>query len=628
MRICPGQCAAVADAINSAYMNLSGAGINSPMIKSLSIKQKFIVMIVILVLPTVAISCWHYFDIVKKQTVEVAHHNQDVAANVAAKLDGLIAESFGLIRAVSMHTAVIMGDAAKIDRLFAELLPLFPLRLNIVAADLNGNNIGSGILDPQMRTFNYMDREWFCLARRGMEVVGGLHGSKMFKRPAAMVAAPVRDSHEKIVGVVGVPFDLRQLTAVMATSWHVPDQTSIVVVDNTGMVLADTEDPGKVGSKFPIHLVSCNIAAANDSHYHWVDDNGIERLVNVAPVDGRGWTVMSMIPLSKARELALSVSRVSLLVSFSAGLLAMVLAWWFGRTMMREMKELLTGMGEIERGNLDYSMKLSGTAELEQVAESFNGMAARLRHSEAELRALNAELEQRVTERTIQLEHANKELESFSYSVSHDLNAPLRRLEGFSRVLLEDYSECIDNEGRRIIKRIEHASHQMADMVNGMLNLSRLSRGDFTRETVDLSVMSREILIGLACCSPGRRVHVDVADNLQVNADPALIRVLMENLLGNAWKYTRTREQSEISVGRVDQGDAKIFFVRDNGVGFDLSCAESLFTPFQRMHREEEFEGDGIGLATVQRIVHRHGGRIWAEAAVNQGAAFFFTLGG
>lgn len=598
------------------------------MIRALSIKQKFIAMIVILVLPTVAISFWHYFDIVKKQTVEVAHHNQDLASGIATKLDSIIAETFSLIRAVSTHPAVVAGDSAEMDRLFAELLPSFPLRLNILAADLQGNNTGSAVPDRQVRSLNYLDREWFCRARNGLEVVGNLHSSKLFKRPAVMISAPIRNGKGKTVGVIGVPLDLRKLNAVMATSWHKSPQTSIVVVDGNGMVLVDTEEPGKVGSKFSRRLVPCDVAAVDDFHYHWIDDGGVERLVNAAPVDGRGWTVMTTIPLSKARELAISISRVSLLVSFSAGLMAMMLAWWFGRTMIREMKELLTGMGEIERGNLDYSMKLSGTAELEHVAESFNDMAERLRGSEAELRALNVDLERRVHERTTQLEHANRELESFSYSISHDLNAPLRRIEGFSRVLQEDYSECLDKEGRRLVERIEHAAHQMSDMVNGMLNLSRLSRGDFNRQTVDLSMMAHEILNGLAGCCPERQVQIDIAGNIHVDADPSLLRVLLENLLGNAWKYTRTREVAEIAVGVLHQGDEDVFFVRDNGVGFDMNRADRLFTPFQRMHRVEEFEGDGIGLTTVQRIVQRHGGRIWAAAAVDQGATFFFALEG
>jgi signal transduction histidine kinase len=220
----------------------------------------------------------------------------------------------------------------------------------------------------------------------------------------------------------------------------------------------------------------------------------------------------------------------------------------------------------------------------------------------------------------------NQELETFNYSVSHDLRAPLRSLSGFSQALLEDYGEQLDEEGKSYLQYLKESSEEMGELIAGLLQLSRSTRGEITLGTVNLSEMARSIEHALRKSHPDRDVIVTITPGIEVNGDRRLIGIVMENLLGNAWKYTSKKQQGEIIFGRRSGNGPTTFFVQDNGVGFDISYASKLFKPFQRLHNVEEFEGTGVGLATVQRIIRRHGGRIWAYSEVDRGATFFFTL--
>jgi len=224
-------------------------------------------------------------------------------------------------------------------------------------------------------------------------------------------------------------------------------------------------------------------------------------------------------------------------------------------------------------------------------------------------------------------EAANRELEAFSYSVAHDLRAPLRSIDGFSQALLEDYHDKLDDEGRAHLKRVRNAAQRMALLIDDLLKLSRLTRSELRREVVDLSALVQSTGERLAECTPDRAVELQVAEGLSARADARLIGVVIENLLDNAWKFTRPRGTARIQFGVEDFEGAPAFFVRDNGVGFDMSYVDKLFGVFQRLHAVHEYEGAGIGLATVQRVVHRHGGRAWAQSELDQGATFYFTLG-
>jgi light-regulated signal transduction histidine kinase (bacteriophytochrome) len=246
------------------------------------------------------------------------------------------------------------------------------------------------------------------------------------------------------------------------------------------------------------------------------------------------------------------------------------------------------------------------------------------RGANEELQRLNESLR----EQKEAVELANRELESFSYSVSHDLRAPLRGIDGFGDALLEDCGAQLGEEGKGYVRRIRAAAQSMAKLIDDLLSLARVTRTELHRVDVNLTDLAHRIAAWLRATSPQRDVEFIIDEDMRGDGDAALLEVVLENLLGNAWKFTSKRARAEIRFGREDRDGRMTYFVRDNGSGFDMAYAQRLFMPFQRLHTASEFEGTGIGLATVQRVVHRHQGRVWADALIDNGATFYFTLRG
>jgi signal transduction histidine kinase len=246
----------------------------------------------------------------------------------------------------------------------------------------------------------------------------------------------------------------------------------------------------------------------------------------------------------------------------------------------------------------------------------------RRREAERQVRELN----QRLARDNATLQGLNRELESFSYSVSHDLRAPLRSIDGFSKALLEDYADQLDDTGRDYLNRVRNAAQRMGNLIDDLLKLARVSRTDLKKDRVDLGLVARRIVAELRQRHPQRVVDVEIAPDLVAEGDPRLLQIALENLLDNAWKFTAKRPEARIEFGRMERDGGSVFFVRDNGAGFDMAHADKLFGVFQRLHAMTEFEGTGVGLATVQRIIYKHGGRVWAEAERERGAVFHFAL--
>lgn len=277
----------------------------------------------------------------------------------------------------------------------------------------------------------------------------------------------------------------------------------------------------------------------------------------------------------------------------------------------------------------NYSVRARPTGTRDEVAlliDAFNSMLAQIQLRDSALNAAQAELEQRVEARTRQLVSANRELEAFSYSVSHDLRGPLEVINGFSYILSAEHGRELDPAARECVQQIEAASRRMAELIDDLLNLSRVSTTGMHHETVDLAALAREIADQLCRREPSRRVDFVVHDCNSVQGDIRLLRIMMENLLTNAWKYTSHHAQARIEFGCESRRGRMVFYVRDDGAGFDPALTDRLFKPFQRLHGGAEFPGTGVGLATVQRILARHGGEIWAEGTVEGGATFYFSL--
>ena len=293
-----------------------------------------------------------------------------------------------------------------------------------------------------------------------------------------------------------------------------------------------------------------------------------------------------------------------------------------------ESKEPLHGEFELSEGrwfDLRVIPLLDSSGEVEFFIEWVRDISD-LKKIEKELKTFNVELEEKVKERTTQLKAVNKELESFAYSVSHDLRAPLRALDGYSASLQTKYDEHLDDEGRHYLSRIRNAAIYMSDLIDDLLKLSRVTRTALKNQQVDLSKLASEIVNHLQEAEPQRKAVIKITPGLHACGDAGLLQVAMENLIGNAWKFSSKEAQTEIEVGRTTVEGEAVFFIRDNGAGFNMAYADKLFGAFQRLHKVGEFPGTGIGLATVQRIINRHGGRVWAEGEVGKGATFYFTL--
>lgn len=366
-------------------------------------------------------------------------------------------------------------------------------------------------------------------------------------------------------------------------------------------------------------------AGTIEAHWFSRDQFVLDRAITL-----QGKTVGSVYIRSSLRQITQRVERYAAIAGVLL-LLCLLAALAVSSVFGRAVAEPITRLAEVARSvsrDRNYSIRVTPSAERDEVAvliEAFNEMLTQIEARDAALEKARDEMERRVEERTAQLVAANKELEAFSYTVSHDLRGPLEIISTITYILERDYAGSLNAKGKDFIRDAQAAAKRMSELIDDLLTLSRVATSEMRQETVDLSALACEVAGELQKREPQRRVEFVIGEGAVIEGDPTLLRVVMDNLLSNAWKYSSHQPHARIEFGWSEEDGRRVYFVKDNGAGFDSASAVRLFQPFQRLHSTADFPGTGVGLATVQRIVSRNGGRIWAQAALGQGATFYFT---
>jgi signal transduction histidine kinase len=444
-----------------------------------------------------------------------------------------------------------------------------------------------------------------------------------------------------IVRTLLVQADTLALNSVSALRFHdersARDTLAALRADPNVLVAAVYSSDGRLFAQYGEHAEP--VAPPLDSRGRDTVrfDGRILRVAHAINADGERLGILALAySLDDLFADLLRYAIIGVIVLAVSTVIALVLVSRMQRGFSEPISRLAAAADAISR-NQDYAVRVTGPKshdELGQLIDTFNDMLAQIQLHDIEVEAarakvlrLSEELEQRVVQRTAQLESTNRELEAFTYSVSHDLRAPLRRIDGFANLLIEQESAHLSTEGMHFLQRMREGTRHMGHLVDDLLNLGRVSRQELRLQVAGLSPIVAGALEAVKRDATGRNIDWRIEPLPFVECDPGLMEVVFTNLLSNAVKYTRPRAEAIIEVGSVERDGRRAIFVRDNGVGFSMRYADKLFGVFQRLHRAEDFEGTGVGLATVQRIVNKHGGTIWAEAELDKGACFYFTLG-
>jgi len=590
------------------------------------LRKKFIIIVLLAVLPFLVYALLEYVQTLAENKQEVIERNQDKAAELATDIDDFIDSSESVLYSLSLHPALGKQDSTAANEIFSQLLPLFPLHLNILAADMQGNNFASAVNPETAKKSNYLARDWFIRGSNGVSAVSDIHHSKLFQHPAFMITIPVFAPSGEQISILGFPVNLYRLQEHFLTTESLGTRTDLAVFDNKSVFLINTADAGEIGKPCKQLGLIREMAGKPSGSLVSVDTKGVKRFYSFATVKRTGWKVLVGVPSSvvyaEANRGALRHFFFFLTICLSGSLAA----FYYSRRLANRIGVLISGLDEIAGGNFDCRLPNRGSDELSKACDAFNRMTEERQKAEEEILSLTSALEKRVEIRTAELTSAKNELESFSYAVSHDLQTPVRHMIAYSQILMDEFPSDISDTAMPYVQRINRSGLQMRDLITHLLALSRLNTQDINRTVVDLSMLCRSICTEMEESFPDHRVEVVIEEGLTVAADPSLLKIALQNLIGNAWKYTKNAATPRVEIGSTEQNGEDCFYIRDNGTGFNPAYKDKLFVPFQRLHSAEQFEGSGLGLATVMRIIQRHGGTIWAESSPDNGAVFYFTL--
>ena len=604
-----------------------------------SFRAKLMVLVLLTAIPAFALTLQRSLSQRGVEKEQVLHEISAVSRLIAAKEQSFVRNARQLLATLSgLDFLVHAKDKSFCAVHFENLIKLSPDYLNFGLIESDGTVFAAGVT-PASEVDSLKDRSYFkrtCNSQKfsiGEYQVGRLTGQRSLN-----FGFPVVNQSNQLSRVLFASLSLEKLASEVR-GITLPPGGVATVVDSGGHILVRLPDEGGwVGRSVPDTQLVREALRIKEGIVESKGLDGIDRVYAITPIaddlSARLFVTVG-VPTNVLFANANQSLKRNLLVMVLTLIVALFVASLFAeRALVKPVSELSATAHQLAAGNLSArSPVFTSTGEIRHLSEAINSMASRLQERDAdlskaheEIRKINTELEQRVTDRTAELTAANQELESFSYSVSHDLRAPLRHLDGFAELLLRQQSGKLDEKGQRHLRIISDAARKMGTLIDDLLVFSRMGRQEMQKARVDTKALVDDAVAQLAPDCSGRSIEWEIADLPVVIGDGAMLKQIWLNLISNAIKYTRPRESARITVGYQEDASQHIFHVRDNGVGFDMRYADKLFGVFQRLHAETEFEGTGVGLANVRRIALRHGGQTWAESEIGQGSTFYFSL--
>jgi|GEM_PF-1748773 len=596
------------------------------------------------------ISIFIYFYVKNTLTAEVMSHLASVSSIQANRVEGIIEQNLERLRLVSsrtqlrisLHEYINKKDRSHFDKL--QLIINDALvstgSFNIISIlDINGNVIAS--TNPDRSSLNYGNYDFFSNAKVENNAEHFFLDEK--NQLQVYLSGPLT-INDKLVGILLIESDAHNIVSLI-NDYSGLRQTGETLLGRKTMdgksALYLTplrfDQNAALVRKVNLSDLSNPLSRALQENQKFLttatDYRGQEVLASTNYINKTGWGLVVKIDKTEAFAATYDLIKYITIITFSLMILVTWISFAFAKIISTPIVELTKTAHHINEGDLTQRAVINSNDEAGELAAAFNNMTNNLILTQYDLANTNKELqshrdhlEEMVSQRTLELQEKNKELESFAYSVSHDLRSPLRAIDGFSRILAEDYENLLDDEGKQHFARIRQASQRMGNLIDDLLELSRINRSEIVKQEIDLSARVHSAISRLDNTNRNRQVNFIVQPDVFIYGDDTLMDVVIANLIGNAWKYTEKTAVAKIEFGELQKNGEPVYFVRDNGIGFDMKYADKLFGAFQRLVAYDEYPGTGIGLATVLRVINRHGGHIWAKGEPDRGATFYFTV--
>lgn len=515
-----------------------------------------------------------------------------------------------------------------------------PARLSLEADHLRprvkpaGGFIEMSVINPvsgvilassdDMQEGKYYANQHFFMEGKTHTYTQGVFYSLPLQQTTMIVSTPVSDRKEILVAVLAGRLDLRDLSLIMSAQSGLSQSEKTYLVNKSNFFVTEPSSGEGYALKKTVRTEGVQAGlSGSDGVAFYVDYRNIPVIGAYKWLPEYNMCLITEVDQAEAYAPVNSMAVTMVTIVSLLTLIVVAAGFLLARTITQPLARLVAGAAEIGRhGHLDQKVGTDDRDEIGELSRAFDRMAVELKETTVSI----DDLERRIHERTAQLEAANRELEAFTYSVSHDLRAPLRAIDGYTRILLEDYQPLLDDEGKRICSVISQGAHKMSDLIDDLLAFSRLGRAAINPSNIDMETLAKTIFQELTTVQSRKRIDFQMDSLPPAVGDPALLRQVWVNLLSNPIKFSRKKKRAVIRVRGENTENETVYSVQDNGVGFDMQYSDKLFGVFQRLHSVKEFEGNGVGLALVQRVIHRHGGRVWAEGEVGKGATFYFTL--